>query len=134
MPNQYRDPATIAYPDFFDIVFNDRDAALAVITARRWPNGVSCPKCGADGLFNHQSRASKNTGPRYRCLACGLDFNVYWGTPWYNAKTAPQMYLRAEAMFRAGISPHYWPAIMNNGYKECYYMAVRFRANGGKLI
>jgi IS1 family transposase/transposase-like protein len=34
----------------FEATFPDEDACKAYLVARRWPNGVKCPRCGADAF------------------------------------------------------------------------------------
>ena len=35
-------------------MFSDRDRAEAWFVGRRWPNGISCPECGAS--HHHQAQ------------------------------------------------------------------------------
>jgi hypothetical protein len=34
----------------FEVTFPGEDACKAYLVARRWPNGVTCPRCGADAF------------------------------------------------------------------------------------
>src|SRR5882762_6676447 len=36
--------------------FSDPDNCLEYLVARRWPNGVTCPTCGSDGVYFDKSR------------------------------------------------------------------------------
>ena len=56
--------------------FSDEDAVEKMFVSTRWPNGVSCPKCGS---LNIQERTTRKTQP-YRCRDCRKDFSVKTGT------------------------------------------------------
>ena len=36
----------------FDAMFGDEDACKAYLTARRWPAGVHCPRCGNPEVYD----------------------------------------------------------------------------------
>jgi IS1 family transposase len=40
----------------FEQMFPDEDACKAYLQARRWPDGVHCPRCGNPGVYNLPSR------------------------------------------------------------------------------
>lgn len=68
----------------FDAMFpvGDEDACKAYLVARRWPNGVSCPRCGNAKVYELKSRAW-----HWQCEACATDgyrFSVIAGTIFEN--------------------------------------------------
>ena len=50
----------------FDATFPDEDACKAYLQARRWPNGVHCPRCGNDEGLRGQVDA-RSTGSATAC-------------------------------------------------------------------
>ncbi len=61
----------------FDAKFVDEEACKAYLVARRWPNGVHCPRCGNTDLydafsyksFHWQCRECAEDGYRFSCIA-----------------------------------------------------------------
>src|SRR5271166_3816100 len=51
----------------FEAMFPDEEACRAYLVARRWPEGVRCPRCGAD------ARAISTMPWRWQCKACAAD-------------------------------------------------------------
>ena len=56
--------------------FSDESEVESMFVRNRWPNGVTCPKCGS---VNIQERRTRKPQP-YRCRVCRKDFNVKTGT------------------------------------------------------
>ncbi|MFZ3326980.1 MAG: IS1595 family transposase [Methylocella sp.] len=50
----------------FDKLFPDEFACCAYLVARRWPNGVSCPRCGSEHVYELKTMAFK-----WECMECG---------------------------------------------------------------
>jgi transposase-like protein/IS1 family transposase len=50
----------------FERMFPDEDACRAYLVARRWPDGVHCPRCGSDHVF-----ALKTMVFKWECMDCG---------------------------------------------------------------
>lgn len=67
----------------FEAMFPDETACDAYLQARRWPNGVRCPRCGNDKVFPVKSMPFK-----WQCYACaknqGYRFSVIAGTIFEN--------------------------------------------------
>lgn len=61
----------------FEAKFTDEEACKAYLVARRWPNGVHCPRCGNTDLydassyksFHWQCRECADDGYRFSCIA-----------------------------------------------------------------
>jgi transposase-like protein len=64
-------------------LFPNEDACRAYLQARRWPDGVVCPRCGSDRVFPVKSMPFK-----WQCYACarnrGYRFSVIAGTIFEN--------------------------------------------------
>ena len=56
--------------------FSDEEATERMFVEARWPDGVTCPKCGSD---NVKVRPTRKPQP-FRCYACRADFSVKTGT------------------------------------------------------
>jgi transposase-like protein len=52
----------------FDSLFPDEDACAAYLVARRWPEGVSCPRCGNLGVYELKTRKW-----HWQCEQCAPD-------------------------------------------------------------
>ena len=67
----------------FDKLFPDEPACCAYLAARRWPDGVRCPRCGNPNLYDASSYKSFH----WQCRACATDgyrFSVIAGTIFEN--------------------------------------------------
>jgi transposase-like protein len=56
------------------LCFSSPEAALKLIAALRWPNGVICPKCGG---ARHSFLPTRRV---WKCLACRKQFSAKAGT------------------------------------------------------
>jgi transposase-like protein len=56
-------------------------AAVALLTALRWPDGVTCPHCGRAAVGGHGRYDRCRDLPRDRCKACRRTFMLTTGTP-----------------------------------------------------
>ncbi|MGA2891860.1 MAG: IS1595 family transposase [Xanthobacteraceae bacterium] len=52
----------------FDAAFPDEDACKAYLVARRWPDGVHCPRCGNPKVYDLKSRQW-----HWQCEQCAKD-------------------------------------------------------------
>ncbi|MGB6325305.1 MAG: IS1595 family transposase, partial [Methylocella sp.] len=67
----------------FEKLFPDEPACCAYLVARRWPDGVRCPRCGNPDLYDASSYKSFH----WQCRAClpdGYRFSVIAGTIFEN--------------------------------------------------
>lgn len=49
----------------FDHLFPNEGACAAYLVARRWPNGVSCPRCGSEHVYGLKTMTFK-----WECMDC----------------------------------------------------------------
>jgi transposase-like protein/IS1 family transposase len=66
----------------FDGLFPDEDACAAYLVARRWPEGVCCPRCGNPGVYELKTR--KWHWQCEKCAADGYRFSHIVGTIFEN--------------------------------------------------
>jgi ISXO2-like transposase domain/Transposase zinc-ribbon domain len=67
----------------FEKLFPDEPACCAYLVARRWPDGIRCPRCGNPDLYDASSYKSFH----WQCRACAPDgyrFSVIAGTIFEN--------------------------------------------------
>src|SRR3979490_1027461 len=67
----------------FDKMFPDETACCAYLVARRWPEGVYCPRCGNVALYDASSYKSFHWQCR-ECAPDGYRFSVIAGTIFEN--------------------------------------------------
>ena len=74
-------------------MFPDNESAEAWFVARRWPNGVCCPKCGSLNV----KTGAKRKGLPFRCRSkgCEAPFSVKYGTFMQSSKITYQEWLYA---------------------------------------
>jgi transposase-like protein len=112
----------------FEAAFPDEDACRAYLIARRWPNGVKCPRCGNAKVYALAS------GYHWQCEACavnGYRFSHIAGTIFENTnKPLRQWFQVAHKMLTSekGISALQLMREMGFGsYKTAWYMCHRIR-------
>ena len=66
----------------FDTLFPDEDACAAYLVARRWPEGVRCPRCGNSAVYELRTR--KWHWQCEKCAADGYRFSHIVGTIFEN--------------------------------------------------
>ncbi len=114
----------------FEAAFPDEEACKAYLVARRWPNGVACPRCGNKDLYDHSSYKSFH----WQCRACAPDgyrFSCIAGTIFENTnKPLRDWYRVAHTMLtsKKGVSAMQIMRTMGFGsYKTAWYMCHRIR-------
>jgi transposase-like protein len=69
--------------DAFFAALGSLPAAVALLTALRWLDGITCPHCGSSTVGGHGRYNRCRDLPRYRCKAkaCRRTFMLMTGTP-----------------------------------------------------
>jgi transposase-like protein len=62
--------------------FPTKEAAVAHLEKVRWPNGLTCPKCGADTVAR---KAETGQADRVQCWSCERSFSATVGTIFHNS-------------------------------------------------
>jgi transposase-like protein len=114
----------------FDKLFPDDDTCKAYLVARRWPNGVNCPRCGNENVYELPHRAF-----HWQCQKCahqGYRFSVLVGTIFENTNVPLRTWFKVIYLMlvsKKGISSLQVHRMMGFGsYKTALYMCNRIRA------
>lgn len=115
----------------FEATFPDEDACKAYLVARRWPNGVVCPRCGNLKVFAVGSMAFK-----WQCYQCAPDagyrFSHIAGTIFENTNKPLREWFRVTHLMltsKKGISALQIQRIMGFGsYGTAHSMCHKIRA------
>ncbi len=109
----------------------DDEACLRYLVARRWPEGVHCPRCGSTDLYD----ASSYKPFHWQCRECAKDgyrFSCLTGTIFENTKKPLRDWYRvAHFMFasKKGMSALQIQRMLGFGsYKTAHQMCHKIRA------
>ncbi len=106
------------------LYFADADRALEFVVALRWPNGVTCPRCGGE------SPSFLTTRRIWKCRECRKQFRVKVGTIFEDSplgldKWLPALWLLANA--KNGISSYELARALGVTQKTAWFMLSRIR-------
>jgi transposase-like protein len=114
-----------------EALFPDDDACKAYLTAKRWPEGVHCPRCGNTEVAD----ASHYKAFYWQCRACAPDgyrFSVTVGTVFENTNMPLKTWFRVIHLMltsKKGISALQIHRMIGTGsYRTAWYMCHRVRA------
>jgi transposase-like protein len=114
----------------FEAMFPDEDACCAYLVARRWPEGVRCPRCGAENPHKLPNRPWS-----WQCYECAPDtsyrFSHIAGTIFENTNKPLRDWFKVIHLMltsKKGISALQLFRFMGFGsYKTAWYMCHRVR-------
>jgi Transposase zinc-ribbon domain len=114
----------------FEAMFPDEEACKAYLVARRWPQGVACPRCGNVELYDASSYKSFH----WQCRACaeqGYRFSCIAGTIFENTNKPLRDWFRVTHLMltsKKGMSARQiWRYMGFGGYSTAWYMCHRIR-------
>jgi transposase-like protein len=115
----------------FDRLFPNEDACKAYLVARRWPEGVHCPRCGNVDVYPVTNRPF-----HWQCTKCaaagGYRFSVLVGTIFENTNKPLRDWFKVIHMMmtsKKGVSALQVKRVMGFGsYETALYMCNRIRA------
>jgi hypothetical protein len=114
----------------FEAMFPDEDACDAYLVARRWPNGVICPRCGSDRTYPLKTMKFKWECPD--CSAGGYRFSNIAGTIFENTNVDLRVWFQVIHLMltsKKGMSARQIHRHFGFGsYKTAWYMCHRIRA------
>jgi transposase-like protein len=116
----------------FDRMFPDEAACKSYLQARRWPNGVICPRCGSD----QKIFAVKSMPFKWQCYDCtpnqGYRFSVIAGTIFENTNKPLRDWFRVTHLMLAskkGMSALQIQRMLGFGsYETAHSMCHKIRA------
>jgi transposase-like protein len=122
----------ITFADF-DRMFPDEESCWTYLFARRWPNGVRCPRCSNDHVY-----ASKARPWHWQCMKCGpkprspYRFSLKTGTIFEETKYPLLVWFKVLHLMvtsKKGISALQIHRMIGTGsYQTAWYICMRLRA------
>jgi transposase-like protein len=117
----------------FEAMFPDEDACRTYLKARRWPNGVHCPRCGNPHVYELHTRPW-----HWQCTQCapgghtGYRFSILTATIFENTNKPLRDWFHVTHLLltaKKGISARQlWRYMGFGSLKTAWYMAHRIRA------
>ena len=111
--------------------FPDEDSCKAYLASRLWPDGVRCPRCGSDKVYE----LSRAWHWQCRCSSSGYRFSVMVGTIFENTNYPLQTWFKVIYLMlssKKGISALQIHRMIGTGsYSTAWYMCHRIRAGLG---
>lgn len=108
--------------------FATEDACKAYLASRRWPDGVRCPRCGSDKVYE----LSRAWHWQCRCSTSGYRFSVLVGTIFENTNYPLQIWFKVIYLMlssKKGISALQIHRMIGTGsYSTAWSMCHRIRA------
>ena len=114
----------------FEATFPNEEACDRYLVARRWPNGVICPRCGGKRAYELKTMPFKWECPD--CSDSGYRFSNIAGTIFENTNVDLRQWFRVIHLMltsKKGMSARQIHRYMGFGsYKTAWYMCHRIRA------
>src|SRR5437879_4900321 len=119
----------------FDRLFPDETSCKIYLTARRWPKGVSCPRCGNEKVYSLKARPFHWLCKSTKCLKesrTGYRFSLTVGTVFENTNYPLRAWFRVLYLMlssKKGMSALQIHRMIGSGsYRTAWYIAHRLRA------
>ena len=114
----------------FEAAFPDEEACDAYLVARRWANGIVCPRCGSKRSYELKTMKFKWECPD--CSESGYRFSNIAGTIFENTNVDLRIWFRVIHLLltsKKGMSARQIHRYFGFGsYKTAWYMCHRIRA------
>jgi len=104
--------------------FTDADVCLAFVANLRWPNGITCPRCGSG------DHSFLSTRKLWKCKGCKKQFSVKLGTIFEDSPLGLDKWLPALWMVincKNGISSYEMARALGVTQKSAWFMNHRIR-------
>lgn len=101
-----------------------RESCLALLEKLRWPNGVSCIRCGHAKVYKIEDRCI------YECAECRYQFSATAGTIMHDSRLPLTKWILAIALMtnaRKGVSACQVSRDLHVTYKTAWYLCHRIR-------
>jgi transposase-like protein len=121
--------------DLFTLMneFGTEEKARDYLERLRWPNGVICPHCGAEGAYRLTARPESRRPVRpgvWKCKTCRKQFTVKVGTIFEDSHIPLSKWVISIHLLCAskkGMSAHQLHRMLGVTYKTAWFMAHRIR-------
>jgi len=110
--------------------FPTDDECRKALEGLRWPDGVTCPRCGG---LKHQHDTKRHT---YDCAGCGYQFSVLAGSVFHDTKLPLRKWFVATYLMcesKKGMSANQLKRTLGVSYKTAWYLCHRIRAAMGSV-
>ncbi len=104
--------------------FKDADTCLAFVVSLRWPNGITCPRCGSG------EHSFLSTRRLWKCKGCKKQFSVKLGTIFEDSPIGLDKWLPALWMVvncKNGVSSYEVARAIGVTQKSAWFMLHRIR-------
>ena len=115
--------------DLQNSIFYDEAKAREYLESIRWPNGPTCPHCGAVENIHKLTGKSHRPG-LYQCNGCRGHFSVTVGTLYERSHVPLHKWLLATHLLtssKKGMSAHQLHRMLGVTYKTAWFMFHRIR-------
>ena len=114
----------------FEEMFPDEDACRAYLQARRWPQGVCCPRCGNPAVYSLATR--KWHWQCHKCAPDGYRFSLLVGTIFENTNKPLRDWFRVTHLMLVGkkgtSARQVWRYMGFGSLKTAWMMCHKIRA------
>jgi transposase-like protein len=100
-------------------------AAVALLPALRWPDGVTCPHCGSTQVGGHGRYWRQPALPRYQCRLCDRTFLLTTATPLARSSVPLPDWLLIAWLIVLGLSAWCAAREMGQPYERVYALMWR---------
>ena len=111
----------------------DEDSAEQYFVNKRWPNGIRCPKCDHDKVYDaHMRRSSRRRKKMWKCHKCAHKFTVTSGTVMEGTKLPLRKWLAAYHEIggaKKSMSSRELSRKLGIGLRPAWHLGHRIRAS-----
>jgi transposase-like protein len=110
--------------------FQSEEAAFAYVEAHLWPNGPTCPFCGATEEHIGKLQGKSTRLGLHKCYACGKPFTVRQGTIFEASHLPLRLWLQVIHLMCAskkGISTRQIQRMLQCSMKTAWFLTHRVR-------
>ncbi len=110
--------------------FHNEEAAYAFVEARLWPNGPTCPHCGATDEHVGRLNGESTRIGLCKCYACRKPFTVKMGTVMESSHVPLRVWLQAIYLMcssKKGVSTRQLQRTFGCGLKTAWFLSHRIR-------
>src|SRR5271155_3158751 len=110
--------------------FQSEEAAFAYVEARLWPEGPTCPFCGATSEHVGAMKGKTTRAGLKKCYACRKPFTVRYGTIFESSHLPLHLWLQVIHLMCAskkGISTRQIQRMLSCSMKTAWFLTHRIR-------